>query len=441
MSGNPTAPARWGVIVTTILIAAAMLVPFLTGWSVFVGFPPLNADGLPRVGIGTIPAVIVAVLAARFAVDLARRMPWTGMLLASVAASAAWMVCLALVDGVSGLGSVLESKNEYLGSARAVTDLAATLQGYIARIPLDSPDHWPVHLAGHPPGALLFFVGLVRLGLGTGISAGLVIIALAATTPAAVLLTLRRLGAEGPARAAAPLLVFGPAAIWMAVSADAMFGAVAAWGLCCLAFAATSGRLWSRVAWGAAAGLLLGYCVMLSYGLPLLGVLAVAILFAARSWSPLLVAVPAALAVVLAFAAAGFAWWEAYPVLVERYYAGVASDRPYGYWVWGDLAALAISAGPLVGASVGMAFSRVRRLRNAPAGERVVVILVVAAAVSIVLADLSGMSKAEVERIWLPFVPWLLLGTALLPPRWRRGGLIGQLIFALVVQHLMFSQW
>ena len=38
---------------------------------------------------------------------------------------------------------------------------------YISRIPVDAPpDNWPVHVAGHPPGALTFFVLLVRLGLG-----------------------------------------------------------------------------------------------------------------------------------------------------------------------------------------------------------------------------------------------------------------------------------
>jgi hypothetical protein len=37
---------------------------------------------------------------------------------------------------------------------------------------------------------------------------------------------------------------------------------------------------------------------------------------------------------------------------------------------------------------------------------------------AIVLADLSGMSKAEVERIWLPFVVWLAVPCALLPRRW-----------------------
>ena len=36
-----------------------------------------------------------------------------------------------------------------------------------SRIPIDAaPDNWPVHIAGHPPGALLFFVLLDRIGLG-----------------------------------------------------------------------------------------------------------------------------------------------------------------------------------------------------------------------------------------------------------------------------------
>ncbi len=67
--------------------------------------------------------------------------------------------------------------------------------------------------------------------------------------------------------------------------------------------------------------------------------------------------------------------------------------------------------------------------------------LVAGAAAAVVTADLSRMSKAEVERIWLPFVPWLLLSTALLPERWRRPGLALQLVVALVVQHLLYTTW
>ena len=136
---------------------------------------------------------------------------------------------------------------------------------------------------------------LDRLGLGGGYAAGLVVTGLAASTAVAVLVTLRVLGAEPAARRAAPFLVLGPAAIWQCVSADGMFAAVAAWGIAALAVAATRRRLASSLGWSVVAGLLLGSCVMLSYGLPLLGLLALAVLVVARSWRPLVPAVLAAL--------------------------------------------------------------------------------------------------------------------------------------------------
>jgi hypothetical protein len=431
----------WGVVVALLLVAAATLVPWLAGWQVFVDFPPLHAIWNPRVGPGTVPAVVVGAFAVWFGSQLAARLRWRWLLLVAFAAGLAWLGSLALVDGLDGLGAILDHRTEYLGTAREVTDVGALLDRYIAHIPLDAVDNWPVHIAGHPPGALLFFVGLGRLGLGSALAAGLVVTVIGATTPVAVLVALRRLGADAEARAAAPFLVVGTAAIWMAVSADGMFAAVAAWGLCALAFAATSRRWFAIGGWGMLAGALLGYCVTLSYGLPLLGILAVAVLVIARSWRPLPWAVGAAVVVVLVFAVGGFVWWDAYPALVERYWAGIASDRPFGYWVWGDLAALVFSAGPFVGASVVLAGSRVRALRERAGGVRVIVLLVAAAALIVLIADLSMMSKAEVERIWLPFVPWLLLGTALLPERARRPALAVQVVAALVIQHLLATPW
>jgi hypothetical protein len=227
----------------------------------------------------------------------------------------------------------------------------------------------------------------------------------------------------------------GPAAVWTAVSADAVFTAVAAWGLAALAIGARRDRSRDAWAWSALAGLLLGGCCLLSYGLPLLGVLALAILAAARSWRPLPVAALVAAAVVLAFAASGFRLWEAYPVLHDRYWYGIARERPTSYWLWGNLAALCLSAGPALGAGLG---GLVARRRDA---DRRVLLLVGAAATAVVLADLSLMSKAEVERIWLPFVPWLLLCVAVLPEHWRRLGLAVQLVVALAVQHLLFTTW
>ena len=79
-----------------------------------------------------------------------------------------------------------------------------------------------------------------------------------------------------------------------------MFAAVAAWGLAAWPWRhpASYARWWLAVP----AGLLLGYAVMLSYGLPLLGILALTVLALGRSWLPLPIAAAAALAVVGAFA-------------------------------------------------------------------------------------------------------------------------------------------
>jgi hypothetical protein len=435
--------AVWaGVTAATLLVAVAIAVPAVFGWDVHVRhFPPLHADWDPRVGPGTAPAVLIAALAAWRAGGLAERLRWRSLLVTAYVVGLGWMLALALVDGRDGVGHILGTDYEYLQTARATTDLPHTLETYISRIPYDAePSNWPVHVAGHPPGALTFFVVLVRLGLGSGLAAGLVVTLFAAGTAVAVLVTLRTLGAELLARRAAPFLVLGPAAVWQCVSADGMFAAVAAWGVAGLAFAATRTGVASSVAWSLVAGLLLGYSVMLSYGLPLLALLAVAVLVVARSWRPLVPTAVAAVTVVLAFAAFGFTWWEALPALRERYWDGVASRRPAAYWTWGDLAALTVSAGPVVGAGLAVLVVRARDAA-ADAGVRVVAWLSGAAVAMVLAADLSQMSRAEVERIWLPFVPWLLVCTALLPERWRRRGLVLQLAVALAVQHLLSTGW
>ena len=431
-----------GLTTGVVLMAAAVAVPAVSGWDVHVRwFPPLHAEWDPRVGVGTLPALVLGVLVTAYGTDLAQRLPWGRLLATTYAGGLAWMVSLGLVDGVGGLGRVLDHPYEYLRTARVTHDFPATLREYVDRIPYSAePDNWPVHVAGHPPGALGFFVALDRIGLGGWLAAGLVVTVLAASTAVAVLVTLRLLGAEALARRAAPFLVVGPAAIWQCVSADAVFAAVAAWGMAALAAAATARPGTRLLGWSVVAGTLLGGCVMLSYGLPLLGLLAVAVLVAARSWRPLVPAALAAAAVVGAFAVAGFAWWEALPVLRERYWDGVASNRPPAYWMWGNLAALLFCTGPLAAAGVAHTLARVRDAVLDP-GRRAVTLLVGAGVAMVLAADASQMSRAEVERIWLPFVPWLLVSCAVLPTRWRRRGLALQVVAALVVQHLLHPDW
>lgn len=446
--------AIWGVAGALVLIAAAVVIPAATGWNVRVkSFPPLHAEWMPRLGPGTPLAVLLGVAGAIWGPRLAASLRWGRLLLVSFAASALWMFALATVDGLDGIGAILDHRYEYLGTAREVDDVGATLREYVERIPYAHEHNWPVHIAGHPPGALLFFVLLVRVGLGSGLAAGAVVLLLGATTVIAVLITMRALGAGDLARRAAPFLVFTPSAIWVAVSGDGVFMTVAAWGICALALAtATRGAI--RIVWSVAAGILLGYCVMMSYGLPLLGVLAVAVLVSGRSWVPLLIAAGAALAVVLVFAVNGFVWWEAFPVLQQRYWDGVASRRPPGYWLWGNLAAFAVSAGPAIGASlvavgtwaVGSIGVRARGEEGGRASilrdpRAIVLILCAAGWMMVLLADLSNMSRAEVERIWLPFVPWATIGLAMFGPRVRRWLLVVQIGFAIVVQTLLQTGW
>jgi len=69
--------------------------------------------------------------------------------------------------------------------------------------------------------------------------------------------------------------------------------------------------------------------------------------------------------------------------------------------------------------------------------------LVASTLVGVLVADLSGYTKGEVERIWLPFVPFLVLATAWLPTgrSSRRAWLGGQLVVALAVQVALRSHW
>jgi methylthioxylose transferase len=430
--------AAWlGLLAVVVLLLMAFGVPHWLDWDVASraprssspdAVPPLHGLWRPNLfGPGTLPAVAIAVLGWRYAADLADRLTWRRLLLTSYVGSLAWMLSLAYVDGSRGISRVLGNPYEYLRSARRVEGIHDLLRTYVDRIPTSAADSWPTSPAGHPPGTLLFFVALVRLRLGGDLTAGLVVTVLAATTAVAVLVTMRALDAETWGRRAAPFLVLTPAAVFMAVSADAVISAVVAWGLACLALA--RGTLW----WAVPAGLLLGYAVLMSYGMPLMGLVALAVLVAGRSWRPLPIAVVVALGVVLSFAALGFAWWDAYPVLRDRYYDGIAADRPQSYWWYGDLAAFALSAGPMVFVGVFAAAAR-----RAP---REVLLLVGAAVLVVVAADASAMSKAEVERIWLPFVPWLTLSCALLPRGWRRWGLGLQVLTALLVQHLFYTSW
>jgi hypothetical protein len=468
-----------------------------------LGWAPMYAYLRPHLGPGTPVALLVAVLTVWWGPRLARRLPWRALPWAAWGGAMAWSWSLALVDGWHrGVAQRLTTAYEYLPSVHDVHDIGATLRTFTDHILMHSPDNWPAHVAGHPPGALLTFVLLDRIGLGGGAWAAVFVITVAAASAAAVLVALRALCGQATARRAAPFVVLAPAVVWTAVSADGYFAGVSSWALALLALAATRAV---RAPWAAAlgSGLLFGLTCYLSYGLLLTAVLALAVLLLARTLRPVPYVLLGMAPWLAAFTAAGFWWYDGYSTLVVRYWQGAAAHRPFGYFVWANLAAnvpvigLAGAAGlrragaALPGAlrsavrrhAPGHAASGAPQPRSAPSGpssgaggdgarptaspasvavaaparpaeeapaaaaagrptgSAALAVLVAAAACALVAADLSGMSKAETERIWLSFTLWLIPACALLPARGVRWWLGAQAVLALAVNHLLFTGW
>jgi hypothetical protein len=407
----------------------------LAGHPVHAGAAPLFAHWLPHAGPGTPLAVAVAVLVCRSGPWLAARLRWRTLLAVSYLTALAWTLSLALIDGWQrGVAGRLTTRPEYLTEVPGVTSVPAMLRGFTGRILDHQPDSWTTHVAGHPPGALLVFVGLDRLGLAGGAWAGLLCVAVGALTAVAVPATVRLTASERAGRAAAPFVALFPGAIWVGVSADGLFAGLTATGIALLAY----GMARKSVPAAVTGGLLLGASGYLSYGLVLIFVIVAAVVLAVPGGRRLAWwAAAGAAVVVAAFTAAGFDWLTGYHLVTRRYYQGLAAQRPYAYWVWADLAAVAVAAGPM-GAVVLRRATRALRRRTVLGGAW---LLPLAAATAILAADVSGYSKAEVERIWLPFAVWLMAGAALVPGRPRRHWLIAQATVALIVNHVLLTVW
>jgi methylthioxylose transferase len=183
----------------------------------------------------------------------------------------------------------------------------------------------------------------------------------------------------------------------------------------------------------AAGGVLLAGTVYLSYGLVLGLLLPLAVVGSTRCWRAAAWAAAGGIVVVALFTVGGFWWLTGFERVRMIYAASIAASRPYAYFVWANLAAFTFAVGPAVYAGVRRAVADRRALPAAAA------LMVVAALAAVAVADLSGLSKAEVERIWLPFAVWLVVPCALLPR--PRAWLIAQAVLALAVNHLLLTVW
>lgn len=441
------------VAVGVLLVAAAFVVPHL---DLGIVTPLINAtpgrlqafaDAAPifgwwsaHVGWGTVPAIVLGAAAVLWGPALAQRLPWRALPWAAWATACAWAFSLAMIDGWQrGFAGRLTARHEYLRQVPTVTDIPEAVRTFADRILDYQPDSWITHVSGHPPGALLTFVWLDRIGLGGGAWAALLCLLVGSSAAAAILIAVRALTDERTARLAAPFVAVAPTAIWIAVSADGYFAGVAAWGIALSALAVRGLGPWPGLA-AVGAGLLLGWGIFLNYGLVLMALPALAVLVCAPSWrAALRVLVPAVVAagvVAAVFAAAGFWWFDGYLLVQDRYWQGIANDRPFQYWSWANLASVVCAIGLGSVAGIGRVFDIAAIRRRS--GLHMVVI---GALVAVAFADLSMLSKAETERIWLPFTVWLPAAAALLPPRSHRWWLALNVIGALVLNHLILTNW
>jgi hypothetical protein len=294
----------------------------------------------------------------------------------------------------------MELPGHYLLDVDQVGSPGAFLRGFTDQI-----DAYDTHVRSHPPGLVLLLWAADAVGLGGSGAAAALVIAGGASAVPALLPVVRDLAGEAMARRTLAFLVVAPAAVYVASTGDALFAGVALWGVACVVLA--TGRIGpDRDGLALAGGAVFGLAVLLSYGSALLVLLPVAIAWHRRRLRPLLLAAAAGATVLGVSAAAGFWWVDGLLTTRREYLESVASIRPYGYFLLANLAGLVLVVGPATVAGL------VRVKRRDPGTERLALLLVPVIAI-VALANLSGMSKGEVERIWLPFALCLLPAGAL----------------------------
>jgi hypothetical protein len=276
----------------------------------------------------------------------------------------------------------------------------------------------PVHAAGHPPGMLLT---LHALGIASpGGMAALCIGVGALSVPLAYGLG-RSVLDEHRARVAALLLAFAPGALaFGATSADAVYltlGLLAAWPL--------AARSWRARAAGAVA---LAVASLFAWSLLAVGAWAAILAWRRDVWRSALGLAAACGVALIAFYALLYAGTGFDPIGTLRetgdvYRAGVASTRPYWYWLLGSPTAFLLVLG------LPISWYALRALA-APNTVAVAIFAVLA------VAAVAGFTKAETERIWLFFAPFVCLAAAAGPAADVR---LRPLLAALAVQALAYE--
>lgn len=281
----------------------------------------------------------------------------------------------------------------------------------------------PLHVAGHPPGLVL---ALDLFGLESAQAMSALTIVLGAALTPLLYLTGRRLFDEQTARVAALLSVFVPTAlIYGATTADALFATLALLSAYFLLSIRRPG-----VVLGAA---LLAFASFFSYALPVVAGWAGIVRWRRDGFRSMLFAAVACGIALLVFygllaLVAGFDLFASIDATHERYFKGVASVRPYLFYLFGSPAAFLVMLGPV-------AWYASRSL-----GSREITALALAAAIFVTVV--VGYTKAETERIWIFLVPMACLAAArALPERHLRPVLVALAAQAIAIEVLFYTMW
>lgn len=356
---------------------------------------------------------------------LAQRLQWRWLLVAGTAWASVWAWSLTTARGWDDFLRPLYRDDDYL-RVLPIADLHSFLSSFT-----DNLLTYPTHVQGHPPGQVVILSLADSLGVAIPWLVAVVYVVLGSSAIAAAAVTIRALaGAEGEsvARRMLPAAILASAAVWVATSPDAFFSGVLAWGVALLAIASV-GSGWSRWVAAAGAGLLLGLCPFLSYGLIPMGLIVVAVLVRTREWRVFGFVTALVLIQALVWALAGFRLDEGIAATQIAWQLDGASVRPYWYFIIANFVVLATLVGPAV-------LSSLPRTTRLPSPVSLLVGLAVGAAV---IGSLTGYMRGEVERIWLPLAPWLMLAAAVVS--YRRSWLVAQALVTVAAAAFIASPW
>jgi hypothetical protein len=341
--------------------------------------------------------------------------------------SVGWALALQRADDKT-LTAPLTTGYDYLAGVSDVGSPGEYLRTFIDRLP-----DYPTHVRGHPPGTVLVAWALGELGQPGPEPFLAFVLAAWGLGIAAVLVALWAVAGEAAVKRAAMPIALAPAAVWVATSVDAMFAGVSAIGVALVVVAITRPPGLRADAVALVGGAVSGLALMLTYGAAPLVAIPLGVAAHRQRLRPVVASVAGGAAVLGGVAAAGYWWVDGLYAVRAEHGKGLAGDRPFFYFLVANLAVVAVSCGPAVSAGLSAMHPRMVSPWLLAAG----------ALVGVVIADLSGLSKAEVERIWLLFVPWLLTSVGgtdhrVIPLRLM---LVGQVACAIVIQIFLRSAW